>query len=212
MIYAEFLKFISKIGDEKLLSIEAHKKMAPLERLDSLKSNYIPIDAKKSAVMMLFYPKNGITHFVLMKRNTYSGVHSSQISFPGGKYELEDFDLKETALRETYEEIGILPDKIEIIMPFSEIYIPPSNFLVMPFLGIAKEELFFSANPKEVAALIEVPIDVFLDDSIIVNIDMKTSYSEKIVVPAFKIEDYIVWGATAMILSELKETIKSLMK
>ncbi len=60
-------------------------------------------------------------------------------------------------------------------------------------------------------ALIELPLDVFLDDSIIVQTEMQTSFSQKDMVPAFKVDDHIVWGATAMILSELKETIKSIL-
>ncbi|MEE1900209.1 hypothetical protein V1389_17825 [Flavobacterium rakeshii] len=80
--------------------------------------------------------------------------------------------------------------------------------MVQPFLGLTAETPHFIPNPDEVTALIELPLSVFLDDSIVITTEMETSYSKKIMVPAFKFEDYIVWGATAMILSELKETIK----
>jgi hypothetical protein len=93
-------------------------------------------------------------------------------------------------------------------MPFSEIYIPPSNFLVAPFLGVTFDEPEFIPNPDEVDALIHLPLDVFLDDSIVINTEIQTSYSQRVTVPAFKVDEHIVWGATAMILSELKETIK----
>src|SRR5690606_35731247 len=141
----------------------------------------------------------------------YPGVHSAQISFPGGQADPEDTDLTQTALRETFEEIGVTSQEIDVVMPFTEIYIPPSNFLVMPFLAVAAQTPTFVPNPDEVTAIIELPLEVFLDDSIVISAEMETSYSQKIEVPAFKFEDYIVWGATAMIMSELKETIKSVL-
>jgi 8-oxo-dGTP pyrophosphatase MutT (NUDIX family) len=205
----EFIQYIPKILNIQLPALNAHLKMAPVGRPASMTAEYyLDKNPRKSAVMMLFYPKGGIAHLVLIKRNTYPGVHSSQIAFPGGKAEPEDKDLGDTALRETFEEIGIAPHQIKLVMPFSEIYIPPSNFLVMPFLGVAESELHFTPNKDEVDAIIELPLDVFLDDSIIVTTEMQTTYAEKSLVPAFKVEEHIVWGATAMILSELKETIK----
>ncbi len=213
MLFTEFTKYIPKILNQQLPALEAHMKMSPLERVPSLdKDFYKDKNPRVSAVMMLFYPIGGITNLALIKRNAYPGIHSSQISFPGGKAEPEDKSIEETALRETYEEIGVLPGAMEIVMPFSEIYIPPSNFLVYPFLGVAAEEPAFTPNPDEVVELIHLPLDTLLDDSIIVNADMQTSYSQSIAVPAFRVQAHIVWGATAMILSELKETIKSALK
>lgn len=209
MLFTEFIEYLPKILKQELPAITAHAKMAPLERLPTLDPEYYKnSNPKMSAVMMLFYPKHEIAHLILIKRNAYPGVHSSQISFPGGKAEPEDIDLAATAVRETFEEIGVLPNAIDVIMPFSEIYIPPSNFLVAPFLGITHTEPVFIPNPDEVDALIHLPLDLFLDDSIVINTEIQTSYSQMVSVPAFKVDDHIVWGATAMILSELKETIK----
>jgi 8-oxo-dGTP pyrophosphatase MutT (NUDIX family) len=159
--------------------------------------------------MMLFYPKNGRAHLVLIVRNAYNGVHSSQIAFPGGKYETTDADFEETALRETHEEVGISPEKIEVIKHFTPMYIPPSNFLVHPFLGISKEELSFYPDAKEVAGIIELPLSVFLNDEIIIEATLSTSYAANILVPAFNIQNHIVWGATAMMLSELRDVLKT---
>jgi len=212
MLFTEFQKYIPKIVNQQLPALSAHAKMAPVERLPTLDPEYYKAyNPRESAVMMLFYPKNEMTHLVLIKRSTYPGTHSSQISFPGGKAELYDADLAATALRETFEEIGVKPDDIDVVMPFTKIYIPPSNFLVAPFLGIALKQPEFNPNPDEVVAIIQLPLDVFLDDSIVIETEMQTSYSQKIMVPAFKVEEHIVWGATAMILSELKETIKSVL-
>jgi 8-oxo-dGTP pyrophosphatase MutT (NUDIX family) len=212
MDFQEFLRFVPKLIDAKLPAFEAHIKMAPLERLESLKNIYLENkNPRIAAVMMLFYPKNERTHLVLIVRKTYKGVHSAQIAFPGGKYELDDDNFAETALRETHEEVGIHPDKIEILKPFTELYIPPSNFMVHPFLGISIEELIFVPEPSEVAEIIELPLSVFLSDSIIVDTNLSTSYADNINVPAFKIENHIVWGATAMMLSELKEVLKEVL-
>jgi 8-oxo-dGTP pyrophosphatase MutT (NUDIX family) len=148
---------------------------------------------------------------VLIVRNSYEGVHSAQIAFPGGKFEPKDKTFEITALRETFEEIGIHPDRMEILRPFTHLYIQPSNFLVYPFLGICKEEIFFIPDSSEVAAIIELPLSVFLGDDAIVSVTISTSYASNIMVPAFKIGEHIVWGATAMMLSELKEVLKKVL-
>jgi len=183
--------------------------MAPIGRMDILeKLTLEKNEPKRAAVMMLFYPKGNETHLVLIVRNSYPGVHSSQIAFPGGKVEVFDKDLQETALRETEEEIGVKKHQIEVVRAFTEIYIPPSNFLVSPFLGISQTNLEFVLQEDEVAGIIEFPLKDFLDENIIVTRRLKTSYAIAIDVPAFLVKEHIVWGATAMMLSELKETIK----
>jgi 8-oxo-dGTP pyrophosphatase MutT (NUDIX family) len=210
MLFTDFIKYLPKIEKETLLSTDAHAKMAPLERISYLKQeNYIDKNPRKAAVLMLFYPKDSVTHLALIVRNTYPGVHSSQIGFPGGKVEDSDVDLMETALRETHEEVGIPPEKIQIVKPFSEIYIPPSNFLVAPFMGISNEELTFIPDLDEVKRVLEFSITDFLDEKSITKVKMSTSYATDIEVPAFMVDKYIVWGATAMMMSELKETIIS---
>jgi len=209
MLFNDFIKYIPKIEKETLLSTDAHAKMAPLERISYLnEESYLDKNPNKAAVLMLFYPKNSVTHLALIVRNSYPGVHSSQIGFPGGKVEEYDADLEETALRETHEEVGIHPDKIQIIKPFSEIYIPPSNFLVAPFMGISNEELTFIPDLDEVKRVLEFSIADFLDEKSITKVKMSTSYATDIEVPAFIVDKYVVWGATAMMMSELKENIK----
>jgi 8-oxo-dGTP pyrophosphatase MutT (NUDIX family) len=212
MLFTEFVKFLPKIEKEKLLSRDAHIKMAPLERISFMdEENYLEKNPKKAAVLMLFYPKNEIVHLALIVRNTYPGVHSSQIGFPGGKVELSDANLAETAIRETHEEVGIPPEKITIVKSFSEIYIPPSNFLVAPFMGISHEELLFIPDLNEVKKVLEFSVVDFLDDKNIIKVNMSTSYATDIDVPAFRVDKYIVWGATAMMMSELKEVIKNVL-
>lgn len=210
MDFLRFLEIVPKIVDARLPAEVSHFKMAPFERVKQvLEIDLKKITPKLAAVMMLFYPKEGKTHIVLIVRNSYDGVHSGQIAFPGGKFETDDENFAHTALRETYEEIGVDIDKMDIVKSFTELYIPPSNFMVYPFLGICNEEISFYPDSNEVIKVIELPLSVLLNDEIVTKRELATSYLAKVEVPAFDIEGHIVWGATAMILSELKDVLKT---
>ena len=212
MIFNDFLNYIPKIAKENLLGEKAHQKLSPPERLAFLKdADTKKLNPRKAAVLMLFYPKDGNTNLVLIVRNSYAGVHSSQIGFPGGKVEDFDINLQATALRETHEEIGISPDKITIVKSFSELYIPPSNFLVLPVLGYSKQELIFKPDPREVFEIIELPLADLMDESNFTTQIMQTSYMKQVQLPVFKFGQNIVWGATGMMLSELKEVLKKVL-
>jgi 8-oxo-dGTP pyrophosphatase MutT (NUDIX family) len=212
MIFTDFLEFVPKIAKENLIGEEAHQKMSPPERLTFIKeqdpANFNP---RKAAVLMLFYPKMTKTHLVLIVRNEYPGVHSSQIGFPGGKVEVFDTSREATALRETQEEIGISPNQISVVKAFSELYIPPSNFSVLPFLGYSRNELIFKPDPREVFGIIELSLVDFLDENNFTTKLLETSYMKEIELPVFKFGEHIVWGATAMMLSELKEVLKKVL-
>ncbi|WP_456442651.1 NUDIX hydrolase [Psychroserpens sp.] len=208
MDFNSFLLHISQLKKLPLGGLTSQFKMAPeIRRHYSLK-NIKDKNPKESAVLAMFYPDiNNETKILLMLRASYNGVHSAQISFPGGKKETDDANLQFTALRETEEEIGVLKTDITIIRELTKTYIPPSNFWVTPFIGILSKTPIFKTN-VEVEKLIEVSLTDILDENSLSSKNLTTSYMQNIDVPCFKLNNYIVWGATAMMLSEIKDLLK----
>ena len=147
--------------------------------------------------------------FPLIKRPVYKGKHSGQISFPGGKRELTDRDLLHTAIRETEEEIGISSKQILPLHALSKIYIPPSQFIVNPYLMFSEDSLSFKADEIEVEKILEINIKDLLDDRNLKQTKLKHSDNLVINTPYFDLNDQVVWGATAMILSEFKDLLKN---
>lgn len=186
-----------------LPGLDAQARMAPMSRVAEMKRREIPETAKKSAVLILFYPGENGVHFPLIKRNDYKGVHSGQIALPGGTWEETDGDLLFTALREANEEVGVLSDEVEVLGPLTKLYIPPSNFMVQPYVGVSKRRPDFVPDPSEVAELIEAPLGHFRDSRYAVQSKIKHSTGVMFDVPSFDIFGHVVWGATAMMLSEL---------
>ncbi|MEM6721792.1 MAG: CoA pyrophosphatase [Bacteroidota bacterium] len=209
MNFDNFKKILPKIAKIPLPGTSSQLKMAPTMREKELESMQERMkNARKSAVMALFYPNAAReTNFVLILRKTYKGVHSNQVGFPGGKIEPEDINYETTALRETEEEIGINSNSIEIIRKTTATYIPPSNFIVQPFIGILQETPTFIPQASEVENIIEVALADFLSEQAVIEKELTNSYMKKIQVPAFYLNDHVVWGATAMMLSEVKDII-----
>lgn len=208
MIYNEFLEHLYQQFQRELPGLSAHALMAPSKRPTAAQAK-VSANPKLSAVMVLFYPVDYKPHFCLMQRPTYEGTHSGQVSFPGGKMEPEDDSLKTTALRETFEEVGVEQDKIQVMGELTQVYIPPSNFLVSPFVGFLDERPTFVPDDYEVAEVLEVPVTTLLDDSIIKRGKIPVgSMGIKVNAPYFEIHQKIVWGATAVMLSELREMLR----
>lgn len=210
MDFQDFIGLRSKLRKIELPGEEAHYKLAPLLRLEELKG--IDIDKKdpqKAAVLAVFYPdENYRTKFVLILRKTYKGVHSNQVGFPGGRVEAEDKNLMETALRETEEEVGIPKHEVEVLRELTKLYIPPSNFWVHPYLGVMQRTPVLVPQEDEVEAVLEIALEDFLSDTCLTRQTLTTSYAKDIDVPAFLLNNHIVWGATAMMLSELKDILQ----
>ena len=210
MDFSEFKNRIVKIEKMDLPGEQFHLKMAPIERLQALKKQARDTKtAKNAAVLALFYPsETNETYFVLILRKTYKGVHSAQVGFPGGKWEEGDVDYQATALRETEEEVGVPKNSINVHKKLSEIYIPPSNFFVQPYLGTINKKPRFILQEEEVEAIIEVPLKEFMEDAVKITKRLATSYAKEIEVPAFLLQNKVVWGATAMMLNEVREMLK----
>lgn len=188
----------------KLPGEQAQLRMAPAFR-GPISS---PDRSAEAAVLALFYPSDKDIHLAFIKRNEYDGPHSAQISFPGGAREALDASLMDTALRETREEVGI-SEKIEVLGSLTPLHIPVSNFMVHPFVGWMKECPVFIPDPTEVQYVIEAPLDVLLNPS---NHDSEILYHYElpIEVPFYRVGEEKIWGATAMILSELLQLATSL--
>jgi 8-oxo-dGTP pyrophosphatase MutT (NUDIX family) len=208
MQFGRFLTILSEIEAHPLPGIEAQRKMIPETRIIPTTDYVKRSNPSQAGVLALFYPdSNQDARFLLTLRASYSGTHSAQVSFPGGKYEAGDRDLAGTALRETSEETGVNPESILIKKSMTETYIPPSNFLVSPFVGFTESRPQFRPN-HEVKEIIEVKVADLLDDKSTGVKNLSTSYLKNVDVPCYYLEDHMVWGATAMMLSEIKELIK----
>ena len=208
MIFYEFIESLKSALALPLPGIQAQLKMTSNRRIREMMEIRQMDKAIKSSVLVLLYPgvENGRANFVLTLRQQYNGVHSGQISLPGGRFEVQDNDLLRTALRETNEEIGIDPAEITIIGKLTQLYIPPSNYLVQPFVGFNIKHPEFKIQIKEVKKIIEIDIQHLMNDSNVMEKEFYTSIG-RITAPSFVIDGAIIWGATAMILSEFKEIL-----
>ncbi len=213
MNFEIFLQSVSKIEQIPLPGQMSQFKMSPPFRLELIEQQRKAMKtSKKAAVTALFYPdEKQVTKLILILRKTYKGVHSAQIGFPGGRREEADESLMHAALRETWEEVGVPIEDIQIIKEMTELYIPPSNFTVYPFLGISSKTPRFIKQDEEVEDLIEVHLTDFLDEISVSSVKVMTSLDKELEVPAFLLNGHVVWGATAMMLSELKDLLKKVL-
>ena len=193
-----------------LPGLASHIKMAPANRMEALfgMQDMIPF-AKKSAVLILLFTENEELKIVFIQRSEYEGVHSGQIAFPGGKKEDFDNDFEATALRETFEEIGVESGKIEIVGQLSDLFVTPSNFLIKVFVAFCKEKPNYVVDKNEVQSVLEVSLNDLFNDK---NKHEKEFYAGamglKVSAPFYKVNDVEIWGATAMIVSELIDILK----
>ncbi len=198
----EFISQLEQDLKSRLPGSKAQFKMAPEFRLENSHGDYL-----NAAVMILLYIRDGSWFTVLMKRPEYAGVHSNQISLPGGKLEDGDTDLNATALREIREELGVDDKQIRILGNLSRLHIPVSGIEVLPVVGYFPEKPDFQPDPAEVAYLIEARMEDLLHPRN-TREKFRTLMCKLVRVPYFQIGEEQVWGATAMILSEFLEVVR----
>jgi len=188
---------IKKALQTELPGAVSHKKMVPPGR----KLVVAPEDKpglKYSSVLLALFEDNSELTGCLIKRPAHMKHHAGQIAMPGGRIEKNEKP-EETALRETFEEIGILPETIEIIGTLSDLYVEVSQFIIHPLVGWLKEKPVFSINKNEVERIVLFPLLKFKNKTS--EVEVETIYG-KLNVPCIRFENEIIWGATAMILSE----------
>lgn len=196
---------------ETLPGKDAQYRMAPRPRTGAEKFNQPGPNVRQGGVLALFYPHNNQLHLPLILRPTYNGVHSGQVGFPGGGYEDGDADIVETALREANEEVGIDPSSVQILGQLTPVFVNASNYHVYPAVGWVDQRPNFELDSFEVERLLETPLSALQDER---NVDeeqweLKARFAQ---VPFYKIHGQKIWGATAMMLSELMalETVAAL--
>lgn len=193
-----------------LPGVRSHLKMAPEHRAEELLAlNDKDFNPRLSAVLIILFHDNERLKVVFIRRSEYVGIHSGQIAFPGGRYEDTDPDLRATALREVEEEIGIKAGLIEILGQLSDLYIPPSNFLVRTFVGYTKSKPQYKIDSREVQEVLEFDFNIFQTDNIVKVRNFKAYNVERVInAPCYEIDGVVIWGATAMILAELIDLVK----
>jgi 8-oxo-dGTP pyrophosphatase MutT (NUDIX family) len=186
--------------------VAAQLRMAPQPR--PFRRSDVPGTPKLASVLVLLYPVGAALSFVLMRRTEYEGVHSGQISLPGGKRE-GDETFEQTALRETFEEIGV-SDPVEILGALTTVYVPPSDFEIHPFVGYLPHRPIWSPDTEEVAEIVEAPLYLLLDPAI-KGVEEWMRSGNPLTVPFYGIAQHKVWGATAVMLSEFEARLQAVL-
>jgi 8-oxo-dGTP pyrophosphatase MutT (NUDIX family) len=198
---------LSKALLEDLPGEAAQFRMAPLARKRLSEMPLGDESIRKAAVMIPLFRSLETDCLMLTVRSIYEGVHSGQISFPGGKFDENEIDPIQVALREMEEEVGIKAAQVKIIGKLSPLYIPVSKMHVQPIIAWVSEPSW-TANSHEVAQILEVPIQQLFQDNVIQKKRMEFSPGIPVEVPYFDIQGHVVWGATAMIISELLSVLE----
>lgn len=191
----------------KLPGERSHRKMLPPERDLNIPSAHLE-NVKTSGVLLLLFPEGKELYACLIKRSATMKLHAGQIGFPGGKQDLQDNSPCETAIRETYEEIGLAQDNISILGELSPLYVSVSNYLIYPFVAWTDVKPQFHLNSHEVEKILLFPVLQHLKEPGIKNSELET-FSGNLVVPGIPFSGEFIWGATAMILMEFLDILST---
>ncbi|MEO9484184.1 MAG: CoA pyrophosphatase [Ekhidna sp.] len=207
MNFDELTRFLEKRVQLSMPGESAHQIMKPkLPNGAPLKMRH-EVPPRKGGVLILLYEDQGLIHFPLIQRPNYDGIHSGQMALPGGRFEEEDLDQYQTALRETHEEIGVHHEQVKIIGNLSEFFVAASNYMVLPVIGRIDFKPRFVPEPREVHDIITPPITDLIDPNKLKEKEITVKNGFKMQCPYFDLEGRTVWGATAMMLSEMVQIL-----
>lgn len=208
MIHHNFYDFLSSRSAQPLPGKHAQEKMLPQPLADSYRfPDESSGSANPSSVLIPIFSDHSENLSVILTLRTEHIRHAGQISFPGGRSEVNE-SLVDTALRETHEEIGLEPHSLRIACSITPLYLHRGNNRITPFVGFLDGEPELTLNPNEVQEAFTVPLERLMQDEFIVRETWDLN-DRRVDVPYWKVHPQIpLWGATAMILSELVELYK----
>ncbi len=167
------------------------------------------VEPRPAAALLLLYPHDNELWFPLTVRSSALPLHRGEVSLPGGGVDSGDAGVVGAALREAQEEIGVYPDAVEILGTLAAFYIPPSNFQLTPVVGFTPMPFDIRANPAEVEAVFSVALNQLLDPATVETEEWEHR-NLRLQAPFFALHGYKVWGATALLLSELVARLRRL--
>lgn len=189
---------------------EAHLEFSPIRQKSSVALKNAR-EVRDAAVAIVIYPFNDELYSLVIERQTYDGTHSGQISFPGGKVEESDQNLMQTAIRECYEEIGLQLNESDFISELTPVFIPVSGFHVRPFIFYQEiEPTNFILSEREVYQLAHISLKELTNDENVILRSLSVGSTILKDVPHFKLNEIEIWGATALMLNELKHVLKKI--
>src|ERR1043166_9213690 len=209
-MFRDFMARLETRLERELPGERAQFSMAPYSRKRIREIPMEKYNPKRSAVLIVLFPQGNSIRTLLIQRPEYEGVHSGQVGFPGGKFEEADLELRNTALREASEEIGINVSDMKVIGNLTDLYITPSNFLVSPFVAFMEERPSLRPDPREVQQIRDVDLFSLNDPQIKGEKVISHSNGFKIKTPYYEIEGLKVGGATAMMIAELNAIVSDI--
>lgn len=209
IVPVDFLEKLRLALEGELPGPLAQYRLAPDGRPGPETALHPPPDARTAAILIVFYEQEGELCFPMIRRPVESGPHSGQISFPGGAAELQDESFAHTALRETWEEIGVPAGDVRLLGALTPLYVAPSNFQVYPYVGWLRRRPEFQPDPREVAQVLEFRLsDILAPENL--RTEEWELHGRRVRVPHYVVGGAVVWGASAMILSEMAAVINAL--
>ncbi len=177
-----------------------------LQILRQRKKEPVPVqDFARAAVLVPLFLHQGQLQILFTQRSMEVRDHKGQISFPGGMWEQSDADLRATALRETEEELGVSPDRVEVLGELNEL-VTPTRYHITPYVGIIPHPYAYRLNQQEISGIIEVPLDHLLEPQNL-RLERGEFFNAQTEMPYFQFKQHVIWGATGRITRELVELI-----